>query len=193
VAITVKVDVTDWNNAMRRLARDAPRAASRALNRTAQNVQTVAVRLMAQDVGLQNNAVRPSVKIDRATPARPAAAVRTTGKRIPLIAFNASGPEPSRGRGRVTYRIGRGGRHSVPGSFIATMPSGHRGVFKRRTTRRLPISELFGPSLPRVMLQPPTLKAMNARAHEQLPVNFKRELDFTLRDVNQPTRRLTGG
>jgi hypothetical protein len=48
----------------------------------------------------------------------------------------------------VTYARGRGaGRELIGSAFIAVMPKGHRGVFKRVGVARLPIREVFGPSL----------------------------------------------
>lgn len=41
----------------------------------------------------------------------------------------------------VSARINREGRSQIPGAFIATMPSGHKGVFLRRGKRSLPIDE----------------------------------------------------
>jgi len=39
-------------------------------------------------------------------------------------------------------RLGaRAGKHFFSGAFVATMPSGHIGIFKRRTQSRLPIIE----------------------------------------------------
>ena len=54
----------------------------------------------------------------------------------------------------------------------------HRGVFERRTRKRLPIRELFGPSLPHVFAKfiPEALK----RGEESLVKNLQSELRFAL-------------
>lgn len=44
-------------------------------------------------------------------------------------------------------KLKRQGKELVKSAFIAVMPSGHRGVFKRVKKARLPIKELYGPSL----------------------------------------------
>lgn len=151
------------------------RAMVRALNRALVSGRTVMVRAMAGDVGLRQTAVRTALRQRDATFQRPSAELGASLKRIPLIQFNARGPEPSRGRGRVTYKLGASRGH-VPGAFIATMGSGHRGVFTRRTRQRLPIQELFGPSLGRVFAKyrPQVLEAM----HASFLKNFDHELRF---------------
>lgn len=123
------------------------RAVVRAINRGIKSARTFMVRSIADDTGLASKTVRDALRLDLATEDRPEATLAAKLKRIPLIDFHATGPEPSRGKGRgVAYRLS-GGRTRLPHAFIATMPSGHRGVFARQTKARLGISELKGPSL----------------------------------------------
>jgi hypothetical protein len=47
---------------------------------------------------------------------------------------------------RQTAAGATAGKHLFPKTFIATMPkSGHRGVFKRTTNKRLPIKKIWLP------------------------------------------------
>jgi hypothetical protein len=128
-----------------------------------------------------------------ATYDRPVARMATSLKRIPLIKFGARGPEPSRGKGRgVSYKLGGQGKQRVPNAFIATMPSGHRGVFVRamgahgplqgslarlaKSGGRLPIRELAGPSLGHVFARyRPEAQGIAAEFFDR---NFARELKF---------------
>lgn len=154
----------------------ADRALVRALNRSLGSARTVLVRGIAQETKLRQSDVRAALKERLATFSRPEASIGASLKRIPLIKFNARGPEPSRGRGRgVSYRLGSG-RNRHPRAFIATMGSGHRGVFVRSGKTRLPIRELFGPSLGAVFK---TFEAdARARASETFAKNFAHELQF---------------
>jgi hypothetical protein len=128
-----------------RKAEDAMRKARvRALNRTADTVLSRANREVSKDLGLKQKDSRAGFRRERATEAKPEALVIATGKRIPLIDFAAR--QVRRG---VSYRIGVQGRKTLFGAFIATMRSGHRGVFKRRGRERLPIDERLGPSIPK--------------------------------------------
>ncbi len=43
----------------------------------------------------------------------------------------------------VTFGINKGKRSLIRGAFIATLKSGHKGVFRRRGESRLPIDEAF--------------------------------------------------
>jgi hypothetical protein len=151
-------------------------AVARAINKSAVSVRAVGARAISKDLGLRVGDVREQIVIRRAHSTEPTATLTVRGRRIPLIEFSARGPEPSRGRGKgVTYRL-RGQRRRIPSAFIATMRSGHRGVFRRLRTRRLPIVELFGPSLVRSFTRRAVVNAMRARYAEVMPANLKHEL-----------------
>jgi hypothetical protein len=66
-------------------------------------------------------------------------AVEVSGDPVPLVAY----PHRQTKRG-VSVEVNRGKRTVVKGSFIATMGSGHKGVFRRKGKARLPIQELRG-------------------------------------------------
>jgi hypothetical protein len=68
---------------------------------------------------------------------------------IPLIDLGATGPEPSRGQGAVKVKLAG----DFPSAFIATMRSGHRGVFERKGSKRLPIRELRSKPIPQLFRQ----------------------------------------
>lgn len=143
-----------------RLRQKTPQAVRRSLKRAGDSGRIEMARLVAADTALGVRYVRDQIKVEQ--PSDLSLFISVTGKRLPLIQFRARGPEPSRGRGRgVSYNLGTGGgRGRIADAFIATMGSGHRGVFKRapgaRTVRTakgrsgLPIIELYGPSLVKV-------------------------------------------
>ncbi|MCP4200651.1 MAG: hypothetical protein GY769_01795 [bacterium] len=126
-------------------------AVLRSVKRGTMAARTVAARTVSKDMGIAVSVVRKSIVMT--TPSGKTGAVgilRASLKRIPLYLFKARGPFPSRGKGRgVTYRKG-GGRANIRDAFIAKMPSGHMGVFKRSGRARLPVKQLFGPSIGRV-------------------------------------------
>ena len=66
-------------------------------------------------------------------------AVDVSGEPVPLVAY----PHRQMKKG-VSVEVNRGKRTLVKGSFVATMKSGHQGVFRRRGAARLPIDELRG-------------------------------------------------
>lgn len=173
-----------------RLRAVAPQRIARALSRGAGSARTFMAREVSRDMGLKVSVVRDEIRLEEPNPEALTARLIVKGKRIPLIDFNARGPEPSRGRGRgVTARIG-GSSKRYPHAFIATMRSGHRGVFTRVTGARrrgpaparsqLPIVELRGPSLPHVFSKYLSLGV--ARGQEQIIKNLEHELKFALQE-----------
>jgi hypothetical protein len=65
--------------------------------------------------------------------------VLVSGEPVPLVAYPAR--QTAKG---VSVEVNRGKRTLIKGAFIATMKSGHKGVFRRRGKARLPIDELRG-------------------------------------------------
>lgn len=154
-----------------------PKAVARALNRGISAARTFMVREVARDMGLRATDVRSQMPIVEATPSRLEARFGASKKRISLYRFGARGPVPSRGKGKgVTYRIGSGGRKRIATAFITTVGDGHTGVFVRVGTPRLPIKELFGPSLGQVFK---TYRPDGqARGEEQFETTLAQELRY---------------
>lgn len=123
-------------------------ATARALNRALTSGRAQMAKLLAQDMGLKSGDAKNALRAEQATPARLQVRMSASLKRLPLVKFGAKGPMPSRGKGRgVSYRIGAKGRGRVDDAFMAQMPSGHVGIYKRKGQGRLPIIELYGPSV----------------------------------------------
>jgi hypothetical protein len=151
-------------------------AMARGLNRGITSGRTVMTRSIANETDLASSTVRNALPIGLASATHLEATLAASLKRIPLQEFHASGPTPSRGRGRgVTYRIG-GAAKTIPNAFIATMSSSHQGVFRRIGKRRLPILELFGPSLGHVFNK--YVQETTARAQEIFENNVFHDLGF---------------
>ena len=157
----------------------AMRGAIRAMNRAIASGRTAMTRDIARDTGLKVGDVKQALPIREASLTQAEAAFGAGLKRMPLIHFKARGPEPSRGKGRgVTYAL-TGSRNRVPNAFIATMTSGHRGVFKRIGTKRLPIVELYGPSLGHVFAK--YRPAGLARTREAFDTAFAHEWERAMK------------
>jgi len=135
--------------------RIVPAAQVSAINKTAAQVRTRAVRELARSKKLKARAVRKRFALIRATRRRPAALLR--------VKLAGGVPSSDLGAPRQTAAGARAGRHSFPGAFVATMPSGNTGVYRRlpaaaRSTgrdskgrprrHRLPIAEVRIPLNP---------------------------------------------
>lgn len=193
-SVVVQLHTAAAEQALTQLGDRLPFAVSRALNRAATSERVAMAREVSRNLGLKVGTVRERIGLQEARPQRPSARLTASPKRIPLIEFSASGPEPSRGRGRVSARVG-GVRKRYPGAFITRMRSGHRGVFRRagksrsraglrRSSPALPIVELFGPSIARVFERLRSLGT--ARRIESLKKNLKSELKFELKHRRKP-------
>lgn len=138
-------------------ADDMPQATVRALNKMADQVKVQSAREV-RDAGytLKVSEIKRAMKVLRAAPGNMRATVVASGKPIPLINYGAR--QTAKG---VSVSVLKG-RKVIAGAFIATMPSGHKGVFVREPGAKhkkvgkgsqaswhaLPIRELYGPSIP---------------------------------------------
>jgi hypothetical protein len=130
------------------------RAIPLALNRCAEMAKTAAAKELAGRYKLKSREIKAAIGVTRATAGRMTATLRIKRKPVPLIAYGARATKDG-----VSVTI-KGSNKRIKGAFIATMPSGHRGVFKRVGPQHkkvlrggkaqwsgLPIKELFGPSV----------------------------------------------
>jgi hypothetical protein len=149
-------------------------AASRALNRAISTVRTDVTRKLAKELGLAQTPIRERLEIQSASPKRLEATLVVSSKPVPLIEYAARQTKPG-----VTYR-GPQGRRLLRGSFIARMRSGHVGVFKRRTRKRLPIFERVGAPLPLVALKAKILESALAIGEAEFQKRLTHELGRAL-------------
>jgi hypothetical protein len=182
MTVVLRLNTSQSMRALRNLKTQAPVAIARALNKSIASGKTVMVRLLSADMGVKQSDLRDKIRVVEATPERQTAKLTASAKRIPLYDFRARGPVPSRGRGRgVTARL-PGGAGRYPNAFIAKMPTGHVGVFQRKPgAHRLPIYELFGPSIAKVF-EKHVAEGLR-RANEQLRKNLRSELRFVMRQA----------
>lgn len=147
-AVEVKYDKAQLER-VRRLLREVPNqmstVMSRGINRTARSAIVEIARRIAAKAKIKQTAIKKGITLHKATRRIWQATLDLTKKRIPLIVFKAR--QTKKG---ISYQIEKaGGRKRIPSAFIQTMPSGHKGVFRRHmpTTKRLPIIEPLGPSI----------------------------------------------
>ena len=139
-------------------------AARRAVARTARAVRAEAVKKLAAATGLKQTEVRTKHTRIRIQPASLAATITITGRGIPLAKLR-----PRQIAAGVSYSTPEGRRTRL-GAFLATMPTGHQGAFKRLRQTRLPIKEQYGPSILEVIRGklPEIQTDAAARLHKEL-------------------------
>jgi Prophage minor tail protein Z (GPZ) len=187
IKMTMDVDIDGLLRKLKSTREEAHKAIPRALNKVATTARAEAAReIKAQGYGLKVSLVKKALTIIRAHEGELFVYIRATGRPIPLMAF-AARQVPSGVSVQVKY-----GRKVIPGAFIATMKSGHKGVFMRadgsrhmsRRARRggpqLPIRELFGPSIPSQFGSEAIRAAIERTARERFPIVLKQELRYAL-------------
>ena len=117
---------------LRALPRAFPRVMRRAINRTVDSAATDLKRRAAERIKLPKREIARGIGKHKANYSRLSGAIDALPHRPALTKFKGT-RQLKRG---VKYRIGVGGYKLVAHSFIATMPSGHRGVFLRATYAR---------------------------------------------------------
>lgn len=97
--------------------------------------------------------------------------VKVSGEPVPLVAY----PHRQTAKG-VSVEVNRGKRTVIPGAFVATMKSGHVGVFRRRGRARLPIDELRGSRPVDALLHEGESQGVAQRGAKSLASTFARVL-----------------
>jgi len=168
------------------------RAMVRALNKTAEQVRTAASReIRRAGYNIPAATIKRQLKMGYASSGNLRATVTAGGKPIPLINYGAR----QTGKG-VSVNVLRG-RRIIAGAFIATMPSGHKGVYVREANAKhkkvmrgtkaewhaLPIRELFGPSVPDGLTNEAVRQSLQSLIVDKFPQVLRRESAWLMRST----------
>jgi len=171
-------------------AREMPDAMVRALNKMADQVKVASAReVRAAGYNIKVGEIKKGIRVRRATKSEMRAAVVATGKPVPLIQYSAR--QTAKG---VSVSVLKG-RKVIAGAFIATMPSGHRGVYVREPGAKhkkvgqgtkaawhaLPIRELYGPSIPSGMANAAVQAALQRFIADKFPTLLEHEHEWLRR------------
>jgi hypothetical protein len=156
------------------------KAKVRALNKIAAQAKVAASKeIRAAGYNMKAAAIKQKIVIKRATSGSPEVIVRCSGRPIPLIQFSARET-----RAGVSVSV-KNGRKLIKGAFIATMPTGHTGVFIRVGKQHkkingkwhgLPIKELYGPSIPAAFGNQIVQTALMNLIKNKFPVVLEQEM-----------------
>ena len=155
-----------------------------ALSRTSQRLKTESGRKAREMYVVKSKAVTDQVVLRRGSASSLSNELRWKGRNIPLMQFRTN-PKSPNARTRVLKAAVKraGGNKKVDGAFLARMQSGHIGVFRRSSRKRLPIEELYGPAVPVMLNNPAVVEHLERVAAEEMEKRFEHEL----------SRRLGGG
>ncbi len=155
----------------------AGRVLSRSLNKTLAGIKTDASAEIRKELNVKKETVDSTFSLQKATVSRLSASIESTGRPLPLSKFLGT-KQTKKG---VSVRIKKGrSRKVIKGTFMATMSSGHVGVFWRVGKERLPISQRFSSRVPDVFSNEAVINAVMKKAGERLHKNINHELDYEL-------------
>lgn len=186
--LNVALDVKQVSGMLTGMEREVmPKATASTLNKVARKAQSLAIKLIAKELGLPQKVVRQQMIIYRATWRNLAGSIVARGKPTPV--WLSGGKATKKG---VIYKRA-GGRHLAKGAFKATMKTGHTGAFARygekvRVTRgkykgqmRQRIGEIMRPPIPNIMVRKAIKAAMQEVSRETWDSNFPHEVEHYLR------------
>ena len=174
--------------------RVVPRAANRALNDTAVTARKETVDNLKGRIGnaagLSVSGLRKALFLRRSTVRTLMASITASGKPLPLIQFGA------RRAARGVRAKAWGKSKLYKGAFIAVMPNGHRGVFRRTGVkrrmrkgnyvgqRREVITQMWGPAIPVEFLSDDIQRSLVRVVGRRWPINFERQVNYYVRRFN---------
>lgn len=171
MSIVVKFSQTasDFVAQLEAVRKEAIKAVVPALNKTGAHIRTHAGRTLAHRKDMPVAKVKKRIKMRKATYRRPRVVI--TGLVLPMRLSDI-------GAGRQT-RTGvtvRGSQY--PHAFKATMSSGKSSIFRRKTTKRLPIAHVTVPLMPEAKV---VLSEQVKRSHRtEFPKFLKHETERRL-------------
>ena len=180
--ITVKADISSALEKFGMVEDEAKKAIVRALNRAAKSVQVQAAREIREaGYNLKASRIKKALTVRQANANVLQAGIRAIGRPISLYEYGAR--STSKG---VSVNV-KGGRKLIKHAFIATMPTGHTGVFMRKPgviqgkrgkmiQARALGHELFGPAIPSMFVSEIVTRAMTSKLNEQFPKELDHEL-----------------
>jgi len=133
------------------------RALKGAINKTLRKMRTEITRTLSNQSGIKQKAIRDQMQMLKPTRSYLKGRVVFGDERIPLIDLGARQTQKG-----VTFQSEGGERDLIPSAFVTTLGA-HKGVFKRKSAGdgmvgRLPIYELFGPSVTGMFSQAPRVR-----------------------------------
>jgi minor tail protein Z (GPZ) len=178
--LEVRVDTSGlekMGRAFRELSLDArEKAEVRAINHVGNKAFTVMGRTMAKTMGMKVGEAKASMKKRYASAGSPAFRIVAKGSYLTLFRFG--GRQTKRGASSAAW----GKRRVYAHSFVARMPSGHTGIFKRMpgsemaSRKKEKIKEMWGPAFPVEMVKGDTKLAFERLVDTDLLSRFEHEL-----------------
>jgi hypothetical protein len=174
--ISLEIDWTGYLDAIGKLRPPAlDRPVALALVDTAKAANIKAASAIAKHTGLKSAIIKPRLFYDRVNVGTYYTHVRSSRKTWRMIDFNAQ-------QNAIGVRAAKpwGKAQTFKSAFI-TVAGSHRGVFRRVGKARLPIKELYGPSVHSTFKQPSVVALVKQTIKQRLPVLLARRVNAEIR------------
>lgn len=169
----------------------APAVMARAINRAVTAAKTAMGKEASAKYYVKSGTVKSTITLIKANAGNLRGIATSKDARVPLYKFKVSPKTPVRVSGRnkrspAMYKAAvkkAGGYKPLNGSpkpFVAGFASGHTGVFERKSSERLPISELYGPAVPQMLKSEEVMPNIERRANEVLQNRLDHEISRLL-------------
>jgi Prophage minor tail protein Z (GPZ) len=172
IGVSVEIDLEPARRLLPALgAADFGEVAALALNDTAKNAVVEAAQTLRPLLGIPSAEIKAAMRIEPATSNHLEADLVVGGRPIPLVEFHPRQTQT----GTVVQIAGK--QEQYAHTFIRTMRTGHRGVFRRKGRARLPITEVYGPSVHGMLARHDVLPPLCEDMRDRLVKNLQRQGD----------------
>lgn len=167
-------------------------AMARAMNRAIEGAKTTAAKDIRATYRVKSADIKATMNLQRATPAKLDAQVKSVGQRISLYIFGPSPDQPGTGgrfpgmgmtrpplRVAVKRKGGKGARKIIPGAFIARF-GGRLRVAMRKGAKRFPIEVKYGPAVPQMLGVESVIRHVEMVAQKRLDERLAHEINRAL-------------
>lgn len=184
--IDVKHDLKQFKGSMKKMDAGIRDALRHSVNRASQQAKTAAARKIRERYVVKHGAVLKQLGFSRAARKTARAELKAKGYVIPLIEFGGPKRITKRKMKFVKVKVLRqGGKLAYRGAFIQLSRSWKEenrrlGVFMRKGTKRYPIKELYGPSIPSMLAHPEVKEAAREVYGETMLKRVPHELNRAL-------------
>lgn len=171
-------------------------AASLALNRVGQGVVTEAARKVKETYNIKAAEVKAGLRLVLSSPDAGEVLIRGKGRNLPITHFKVTPKAPAKKRKVIKAAVKRGDAKTLGPAFIAfrrgenrvmkrKFPTGQSGrprVLNRLGQRpELPIEELHGPAIPRMLNEPQVLEHIQDEASKRMDKRLDHEIKRILK------------
>ena len=156
-----------------------PNALANAINRSMEMVKTEALRQATSKYTIKKGELSDSIKFTRSSGGNLTARIVSTGSVIGLDHFKLTPKTRGKYKKTVNSIVKKGEGGSIPNAFIA-YSDGRLGAFKRKSTKRLPIERLMGPSAPQMLGPTNSLPDLEEFINKKTEERFFHELSRIL-------------